>query len=80
MGHLAIEGDQVGQAGPGFPKPVLTAPDALVVLYVPSDGTQDNLLHNLPWNQDLQANRPVVPWILLMANLQLSGTSPVRQD
>ncbi|KAK4818900.1 hypothetical protein QYF61_021585 [Mycteria americana] len=31
---------------------MLSGPDHLVVLYVPHDGTQDDLLHNLPWYQE----------------------------
>ncbi|KAK4832356.1 hypothetical protein QYF61_021955 [Mycteria americana] len=30
---------------------MLTGPDHLGVLYTPCDGTQDDLLHNLPWHQ-----------------------------
>lgn len=50
-GHLAIE-DQVDQAGPASPKPMLAGPDPPVVLYMPHDGTQDDLLHFvLHWHQ-----------------------------
>ncbi|KAK4829388.1 LOW QUALITY PROTEIN: hypothetical protein QYF61_003728 [Mycteria americana] len=49
--HLVIEGDQVTQAGPAFHKPMLTGPGHLVVPYMPHDGTQDDLLHNLPWHR-----------------------------
>ncbi|KAK4817510.1 hypothetical protein QYF61_017755 [Mycteria americana] len=45
------KGDQVGQAGPAFHKPVLAGPDHLVVLYVLRDGTQDDLLYNLTRHQ-----------------------------
>ncbi|KAK4827459.1 hypothetical protein QYF61_018180 [Mycteria americana] len=34
---------------------MLTGPDHLVVLYVPRDGTQDDLLHNLPQHQECPA-------------------------
>jgi len=44
---------------------MLTGSDHLVVLYVPRDGTQDDLLHNLPWYQG-QTDRPQ---ILLVAVL-----------
>ena len=47
---------------------MLTGPDCLVVLYVPCDVTQDDLLHDLPWHQ-CQTERPVVPQILLLALL-----------
>lgn len=43
-----MKGDQVGQAEPAFPKPMLAGPDALVVLHMPCDGTQANLFYNLP--------------------------------
>lgn len=68
MGHPAIDGDQVGQAGPVFHKLVLAGPDPLVVLHMPHDGTQDDLLHNLPQHQG-QDDRPVIPWILFPALL-----------
>lgn len=63
-----MKGDQVSQAGPAFPKPVLAGPDALVVLYMPCDGTQDNLFYNLPQHRS-QAARPVVYRILLPTRL-----------
>lgn len=37
--HQVIEGDQVRQAEPAFPKPMLARPDHLVTLYMPCDGT-----------------------------------------
>ena len=66
MCHLVTEGDQVGQAGPAFHESMLAGPDPLVVLHVPGERTQDELLHNLPGHQG-QADRPVVPGILLPA-------------
>ncbi|KAK4807797.1 hypothetical protein QYF61_023630 [Mycteria americana] len=48
-GHLVVEGDQVGQAGPAFPEPMLAGLDPLVIFYMPCDGTQDDLLHQLSW-------------------------------
>ncbi|KAK4816773.1 hypothetical protein QYF61_022771 [Mycteria americana] len=47
---------------------MLTGPDHLVVLYVPHDGTQDDLLRSLPQHRG-QTDRPIVPWILLLALL-----------
>lgn len=44
--HLLIKGDQVSQAGPAFPKPVLAGTDPLVVLYVLCDCTPDLLFLN----------------------------------
>lgn len=64
--HLAIAGDQVAQAGPALPKPILARPDPLAVLYVPCDRTQDDLLYDLPWHQS-QIDRPVVSRIFLLA-------------
>ena len=46
-GHLIMEEDQVGQAGPAFRKPMLAGPDPLVVPYMPCDCTQDYLFHDL---------------------------------
>ncbi len=47
---------------------MLIGPDHLFVLYIPHDGTQDDLLHNLSQHQD-QTDRPVIPLILLPALL-----------
>ena len=48
VGHLVIE-DQVGQAGPAFHEAMLARPDPLVVLHMPGERTQGEVLHNLPW-------------------------------
>lgn len=42
--------------------------DHLVVLHMPCDRTQDDLLYNIPWNRG-QADMPVVPQILLLTLL-----------
>ena len=47
---------------------MLARPDPPVVLHVPRDLPQDNLLYNLPRHRG-QANRPVVLWILPAALL-----------
>ena len=52
---------------------MLIGPDCLVALYMPCDGTQDDPLHNFPWHRG-QADRPVVPRILLLA-LLVDGAS-----
>lgn len=70
VSHTVIEGDQVDQAA--FQKPMLAGPGRLVVLYMKCDGTQDDLIHNLPQHQG-QADRPVLPWILLPP-LPLNGS------
>lgn len=57
--HLVIKGDQAGQAGSAHPKPMLL---------VSSDGTQDDLVHNLARHQG-QVDKPGAPWILLPALL-----------
>ncbi|KAJ7427764.1 hypothetical protein WISP_04174 [Willisornis vidua] len=46
VGHLVMEGDQAGEAGPAFHQPMLAEPDPLVVLYMLCDCTQDDLLRN----------------------------------
>ena len=79
MGLLVIEGDQVGQAGPAFHERILAGPDPLVVLDVPCDGTQDDLLHDVPQHLG-QADRPVAPWILLLSLLADDGKPPVFWD
>ena len=47
---------------------MLAGPDPLVATHVPCDLTQDDLLHNFPWYRG-QAERPVVPQVLLTALL-----------
>ncbi|KAK4823747.1 hypothetical protein QYF61_006016 [Mycteria americana] len=47
---------------------MLAGLDHVLILYVPCDGTPDDLLHQLPQYQG-QADRPVVPRILLLALL-----------
>ena len=77
-----MEGDQVGQAGPAFHEPMLAGPDPLVVLHMPSEHIQDEPLHNHPWHPG-QADRPVVPEILLPALLvdgRYTGELPVAWD
>ena len=64
VGHLVVEGNQVGQAGPAFHEPMLAGPGALVVLHMPGEHTQDESLHNLARHRG-QADRPVVPRTLL---------------
>ena len=67
-GHFVAEGDQVSEAGPAFHKPMLAGPDPLAVPHMPRNGTQDDLLHDLPQHQG-QADRPLVSWMLLPALL-----------
>jgi len=45
---------------------MLAGPDSLVVLHMPGERTQDESLHNLARHRG-QADRPVVPGILLPA-------------
>jgi len=47
VGHLVIEGDQIGQAGRAFLETMLAGTDPMVVLHTPGERTQDELLHNL---------------------------------
>ena len=69
---------------PAFHELVLAGPDPLDATHVPCDLTQDDLLHNFPRYRG-QADRPVVPRVLLTAllangSLQSSGTSPDNQE
>jgi len=73
--HLVTEGDNLGQAGPAFHESMLAGPDPLIVLLVPSERTQDEALHNLPHHRG-QADRPVVPGILLPALLGCCFSEP----
>jgi len=47
---------------------MLAGPDPLIVLHMPGEHTQDESLHNLAWHGG-QADRPVVPRILLLVLL-----------
>jgi len=47
---------------------MLAGPDPLVVLHMPGEHIQDELLPYLPQHRR-QADRPAVPWILLLALL-----------
>jgi len=68
VGHLVIEADQVGQEGPAFHEAMLAGPDPLVVLHMPIERAPDESLQHLAWHPG-QADRPVVPRILLLALL-----------
>lgn len=59
-----MEGDQVSCSGPAIQKPMLTGSDHLAALYISYDGTQDDLLFDLPQHQDLN-DRPAIAWILI---------------
>ena len=69
VGHLVIEGDQASPTGPAYHKPMLAGPHHLAVLYVPRDGTQDDLLHKLPRGQ------ADGPWTFLPAPMLMAWTS-----
>jgi len=61
---------------------MLAGPDPLVVLHMPGECTQDELVHNPAWHQG-QAARPVVPKIVLPALLVdgcYIGDPPVIRD
>jgi len=68
VGHLVIEGDQVGQAGPDFHESLLATPDPQTVLHVHCDLTQGYMHHCLP-QYCSQADRPVIPSIFLLTLL-----------
>ena len=82
LGHPVVEGDEVGQARPAFHESVLAGPDPLDATHIPCDLSQDDLLHKFPWYRG-QADRPVVPQILLTAllvNVNHIGKPPVLWD
>lgn len=60
VGHLVVEGDDVGHAGAALHEPTLSGPNFLVVLHIPCDYTQDDLFHNISQHQG-QADRLIVP-------------------
>lgn len=68
MGHLVLEGDQIGQIGPSFHEAMLNGPNPLVVPDMLHNHTPDDLLHNLPQYQG-QAYRPIILWVFLLAFL-----------
>jgi len=45
---------------------MLSTPDNLLFLHLLVDDLPDNLLHHLSWDRG-EADRPVVPWVLLLA-------------
>ena len=45
---------------------MLTTPDNLLLFHLLHDGLQDKLLHHLSRDGG-EADRPVVPWVLLLA-------------
>lgn len=49
-------------------KPVMAGPAPLAVVHMLWHGTQDDLLHDRLWQRG-QTDRPVVPWIFLLAFL-----------
>ncbi|KAK4832512.1 hypothetical protein QYF61_023577 [Mycteria americana] len=58
---------------------MLAGLDPLVILYMPCDSTQDDLLHQLPRHRG-QADRPVVPRVLLFkTRLELEGCDGLKQ-
>lgn len=57
-GHLITEGNKVGQMSFAFDKAILALPNHCLVLYVPGNGFQEDLLHNLPNTGQLG-----LPWI-----------------
>jgi len=79
--YSIIEGDQVGQEGPAFHKPMLAGPDPQLS-HMQCDLPQDDLLHNLLWHLG-KADGPLVSWILLMTLLKdgsQNGKPPVLWD
>lgn len=52
-GHAVVKGDQAGHAACAYHKPTLAGRDPVVVLYIPRDGTPDDLLHDFSqhWDQ-----------------------------
>lgn len=56
--HLITEGNKVGQMSFAFDKAILALPNHCLVLYVPGNGFQEDLLHNLPDTGQLG-----LPWI-----------------
>ena len=74
--HSIIGGVQFVQALPVFHEPMLSRPDPLNVLHMPSDLTQDDLFHNLTWHQG-QSDRTEVPLVLLTTLLVDGSHTPV---
>ncbi|KAJ7413251.1 hypothetical protein WISP_91683 [Willisornis vidua] len=64
---LVIKGDQMGQAGPAIPKPVLAGPDALVVLVIILIVIPSHLL--IPLEEYLNASQ-VYYWVYFQVSKQ----------
>lgn len=62
--HFVTEGGQVGQAKLPLGEAVLSPPSDFLVVHMPGNGSQDQLLHHLPRNGD-EADWTLVPWVLL---------------
>ncbi|KAK4827587.1 hypothetical protein QYF61_019489 [Mycteria americana] len=64
VGHLVIEGDQVGQAGPAFHERMLPGLDPLVGLHMPVEHTQDHRItesqNRIGWKRPLRSSSPAV--------------------
>jgi len=65
-GHAIVESYQIGQALFPLGESMLTTPDNLLLLHLLDDGLQDELLHHLSRDGG-ETDRPVVPWVLLLA-------------
>lgn len=48
VGHLVLKGDQAGQAASAFQEALWAGPGPLVVLHVPCDSSEEDLLCDLP--------------------------------
>lgn len=87
--HFIIEGYQVCQAWHPLGKSMLTTPDDLLVIHVPGNSFQHELLCCFPRNWG-EGDQPIVLWVLLLALhehrgvtfafLQSSGISPGYDD
>ena len=65
--HAIVESYQIGQAWFPLGESVLTTPNNLLFLHLlDDDDLQDKLLHHLSQDGG-EADRPVVPWVLLLA-------------
>ena len=66
-----IKNSQVGQAGPALDEAMLVIPYHLPLFHVPQHSCQGDLLHDLPQHR-VEADRLVVPWVILSTLLQNS--------
>lgn len=77
--YSIIGGQWVGQAGLVLAEAMLAVPNHLPAFHVPQQNFQEGLFHDLPRHRG-EADRAVVPRVLLSTFLKMSAVFPVFQS